>query len=280
VPEGSPEEAEPSKPSGLRLPSRIVTGLLLAGLVFGTLFTSRVAWFVVVSTAVLLAQHELYRAFTHRALRPAWKLGGAIGAALLASAFAGSSTALTFALSVSVAAALLWFLADPERSEVSERLSTTLFGVLYVPFLGAHFVLLRDLEHGPAITIAVIGLTAFYDIAAFTTGSLAGRRPFAPSVSPRKTIEGAAGATVFIFVLALFVGPFIEPFTAASAAALAAVVAVAAPLGDLAESLLKRDLGIKDMGGILPGHGGLLDRIDALLYVAAPAYWVVRAFTA
>jgi phosphatidate cytidylyltransferase len=98
----------------------------------------------------------------------------------------------------------------------------------------------------------------------------------APSVSPKKTWEGAAGATVLVFVLALALGPVLGPFTAAEAAVLAAIAAVVAPLGDLAESLVKRDLQVKDMGSLLPGHGGVFDRIDALLMVAPAAYWFVR----
>jgi phosphatidate cytidylyltransferase len=98
----------------------------------------------------------------------------------------------------------------------------------------------------------------------------------APSVSPKKSWEGALGATVFVFIAALIGGPFMPPFTLGSALAVAAVVAVASPLGDLAESLIKRDLGVKDMGTILPGHGGVLDRIDSLLLVAPVFYWLIR----
>ena len=96
-------------------------------------------------------------------------------------------------------------------------------------------------------------------------------------MSPSKTWEGAAGATVFVFVCALLIGPHLHGLDVSSSLALAAAAALLAPLGDLAESMLKRDLGTKDMGTLLPGHGGALDRIDALLFVAPAAYWLFRA---
>lgn len=267
---------EPAHRTGRNLSLAIVTGLLLAGSIFGTLFTSRVAWFFVVCAAVLLSQWELYRVLRDKGHRPAEALGLPAGAALLLGALVGGSAAVSFALTLTVIAAFLWFLVDPDRSHVADGIASTLLGALYVPFLGAHVVLMRDLPHGPALTVSYIGLVAFYDIAAFAFGVKFGKHRMAPSISPKKSWEGTIGATLFIFVLAVVVGPFIDPFTAATAGLLALVVALVAPVGDLAESLLKRDLGVKDMGTILPGHGGMLDRIDALLLVAPAAYWLMR----
>lgn len=253
-----------------------MTALLLAGLVLGTLFTARRAWVAVVIVAVLFAQWELYRALGSTGMRPAVVLGLIAGAAMLVGAHQGGTSALAFSMVMSIAAIFLWFLADPHRTDASERIGLTLLGLVYVPFLGAHVVLMRDLLHGPALTVGYIGLTAFYDIGAFAGGSVFGRHPIAPSVSPKKTWEGAAAGTLVVGVLAVTVGPLIEPFTIPIALGLAAITAVVAPMGDLAESLIKRDLGVKDMGTILPGHGGLLDRIDALLFMAPAAYWYLR----
>jgi phosphatidate cytidylyltransferase len=258
------------------LPIAVVTALILAGLIFGTLFTSRLAWFVVVAIAVLGAQSELYRAFRSRGFKPADAVGLVAGAGLLVGAYLRGTTALSFTLAMTVIATFLWFLADPQRARISENIAVTLLGVVYVPFLGAHVVLMDRFPHGAAITICYIGIVAASDIGAYAAGSFFGKHPMAPSVSPKKTWEGAAGATTLMFVLALAVGPHIAPFHLGSALAVAAVAAVVAPLGDLAESLLKRDLGVKDMGGLLPGHGGMLDRIDALLFALPGVYFYVK----
>lgn len=267
--------APPSRARGIAV--RIATGLVLAGLLLGTLFTSREGFMVLAAVAILIAQWELYRVLSSHRAPPAVALGVGVGAVMLVGAAEGGTPALAFALTMSIAATFLWFLVDPARTEAAERIALTIFGLVYVPFLGAHVILMRDLPSGPAVIVGYVGLTAFYDIGAFAGGMAFGRHPIAPRVSPKKTWEGAAAGTLTVVVLALAVGPFIGPFTWITAAGLAAITAVIAPLGDLAESLIKRDLGVKDMGTLLPGHGGLLDRIDALLFMAPAAYWYLRA---
>ncbi len=266
----------PKRRAGRNLAAAIATGLLLAGLIFGTILTSRLAWFLVVATAVLVAQHELYRAMRERAFAPAALLGSAAGLVLLLGAYSRGATALSFGLTMTVLATFLWFLAGEQRGGSGSSIAVTLFGVLYVPFLGAHVVLMRDLPFGIGITLCFIGLTAFYDIGAYASGSFFGKHLIAPEISPKKSWEGAAGATLFVLVTALIVGPLIQPWTTVGSVLMAAAVAVLAPMGDLAESLIKRDLGVKDMGSLLPGHGGVLDRIDSLLFVAPAAYWLAR----
>lgn len=231
---------------------------------------------MLVAVAVLAAQAELYRAFRARGFKPAELLGLVAGAAILIGSYSRGTAALSFGLTMTLIASFLWFVVDPGRERVAENVAVTLLGVVYVPFFGAHVILMTGLPHGTAITIGYIGIVAASDIGAYAAGSLFGKHPMAPAVSPKKSWEGAAGATLLMFVLALSVGPHIKPFTIGSALAVAAVAAAVAPLGDLAESLLKRDLGVKDMGTMLPGHGGVLDRIDSLLLVAPAVYWLVR----
>jgi phosphatidate cytidylyltransferase len=273
MPEPPPQE---KGASGRNLPVAIATGLFLAGLIFLTLFSSRPAFFVLVAVAVLTAQQELYRVMRARGVRAAELLGGAAGGLVLFAAHHRGTGALTFVLAMAVPAAVLWFLADPNRDGALEGIAATLFGIVYVPFFAAHVLLMRGLPDGAAITISYFGLVAFYDVSAYATGTFFGRHPMAPRVSPKKSWEGAAGGTAFIVLLALLAGPHIGPFTLGTALALAAVTAVVAPLGDLAESMIKRDLGVKDMGSVLPGHGGVLDRIDSMILVAPAAYWLVK----
>lgn len=267
---------EPPSRAGRNMPVAIATGLLLAAMIFLTLFTARPAFFVLVAAAVLAAQHELYRAMRTRGSRASEVLGLSAGAIMLLGAYHRGAAALTFVLALATVATVLWFAIDADGEGAPEGIASTLFGIAYVPFLGAHVVLMRNLPDGAAITISYIALAAFYDIAAFATGVFRGRHPLAPSVSPKKSWEGAIGGTAFIIAVAALVGPHIGPFTLVSAVALAGVTAFCAPLGDLAESLLKRDMSVKDMGTLLPGHGGVLDRIDALLMCGPAAYWLVR----
>lgn len=250
--------------------------MLLAGLVFLTLFTSRPAFFALAAAAILSAQRELYRALAAAGHGPAEPLGLAAGLGMLLGAYYRGPGALSFVLAMSVIATFLWFLADEQRDGAMRGIGATLLGLVWVPFLGAHVTLMRNLPDGPAITISYIGLAALYDVTAYAAGVFFGKHRMAPSVSPKKSWEGAAGATLFVVVLAALVGPHVGPFTLRTALALALVTAVVAPIGDLAESQLKRDLGIKDMGGVLPGHGGVMDRIDSLVLVAPAAYWLVR----
>lgn len=276
APEPPPEGPKP----GRNLSVAIVTGLTLAGLLFATLFTHRFAFFVLVTAAIMIALSEFYGVLAAKGYRPATPVGMVVGLAILTGAYWRGPQAVSFGLVLAVIGSFLWYLADPNRGNVIQNIAGTVFGVAYVPVLAAHVILMRDLRDGPAIVISFIGITALYDVAAYASGSLFGTHKIAPGISPSKTWEGAAGASVFVFALALVAGPHIGPFTVGSAAALAAATALVAPAGDLAESLLKRDLDVKDFGRLLPGHGGLLDRIDALLLMAPVAYWLARGLLA
>ena len=118
--------------------------------------------------------------------------------------------------------------------------------------------------------------TVAHDVGAFAVGSRLGRTPLAPSISPNKTWEGVMGASTATLIACLLIVRAIHPWNVGRAFALALVVSVVAPIGDLCESMLKRDLGVKDIGWVLPGHGGFLDRIDALLFVVPATYYLVR----
>jgi phosphatidate cytidylyltransferase len=153
--------------------------------------------------------------------------------------------------------------------------AVTLLAVLHVGVLGSFAALILGLPDGVGILIGVVLAVVANDVGALAVGQTVGRAPLAPDISPNKTLEGLLGggiASVVVSLLFLAGIGHLTPWDGRSALLLGLVVAVAAPLGDLCESMLKRDLGIKDMGGFLPGHGGVLDRFDALLF-ALPAAW-------
>ncbi|HEV2893073.1 MAG TPA: phosphatidate cytidylyltransferase, partial [Actinomycetota bacterium] len=184
-----------------------------------------------------------------------------------------------FGLLVTILAAFGWYLVDRGRTEVTRNVAATIFAVVYVPFMAAHLALVVDrADHYVGALIGYAVLVVIYDTAAYATGVTIGRHPIAPQVSPNKSWEGAIGATVTCLLAGAFLVPLWEPWTPASGLVLAAATCMVAPLGDLAESMLKRDLAVKDMGWILPGHGGVLDRVDALLFMAPVLYYVLAAF--
>jgi len=171
------------------------------------------------------------------------------------------------------------------------NIGVTLLGIVYIGVLGSFGAALLEIagrgglngDDGTGLLLAAVIVTVGYDVGAFFAGRSFGRTPLA-SVSPNKTMEGLIGgsfasflgAIVFFGVLSLF-EPFDSFGSTTDAALLGLIGAIVAPLGDLGESLIKRDLGIKDMGSVLPGHGGFLDRFDALLFVLPAVYFFAEA---
>jgi phosphatidate cytidylyltransferase len=129
-----------------------------------------------------------------------------------------------------------------------------------------------------AFLLAAVIVTVAADVASLLVGSAFGRHPLAPSISPNKTWEGLLGGAVAAVLVAVIVVHFIHPWTISKALVLGVVVAVVAPIGDISQSMIKRHLGVKDMGRLMPGHGGILDRVDGLLFVLPATYFVVKAF--
>jgi len=250
------------------LPASAVTVALI--LVGGAAFASAVA------ALGALAAVELTRAArTAPLLRAA--AGGAVGALVLA-ALTQDRAVLLGLLVAAVALVFAAGAAEPRRPGVAGAVGA---GVLAAAWIGlglAHGVLLRELPGGAGLLLAVLLGTFLGDTAAQLVGSAWGRRALAPAISAAKSVEGAAAglvvATVVCSGAALIL---VDGLAAAWALALGAAVAVAAPVGDLFESLLKRDLGIKDTGKFFGAHGGVLDRIDAVLLTVVAGYYVSLA---
>jgi phosphatidate cytidylyltransferase len=284
-------ENPPLEPAGTPVPRRaprsgrnlrlaIATGVGLAALLLGALVLSKPVFVLFVLTVVLLAVTELIQVLRARATRPAGAVIYPMSVLLLVGAYLKGPAALSFGMMLTVLAAFGWYLVDRGRTEVTRNVAATVFAVLYLPFLAAHLPLVvARAEHYVGAMIGYALLVVVYDTAAYATGATIGRHPLAPHISPNKSWEGAAGATVLTLVVGAFVLPLWEPWTLPAGLTLAAVACVVAPLGDLSESMLKRDLAVKDMGSILPGHGGMLDRIDALLFMAPALYYVLALFS-
>ncbi len=275
-------------PSGERdVPAAFLTGIVLAGLALGSLLIGKGAFAIVAGVIVLIAQGELFGAMVKAHHQPATAIGLVTGALIIAGAYEHGEAGALAMFALGVIATFLWFMATPasHRRGTLQNIGLTVMNVAYIPLLASYLIVTLAIggTDGKALVVAVIGLTFIYDTAAFLVGSVWGgsffQRPLAPNTSPKKSIEGLIGATfVTIIVSVALVPSFIDPFEGLKIEAFffAIVVAAAATFGDLAESLIKRDLGIKDMGSVLPGHGGALDRIDSLLFVAPAAFLFFR----
>lgn len=274
---GSARHSAP-RPGDRNMRVAIATGLILAVLATGLLYLGSVPFFALAAVVILIAQGEFYQAVRKAGWQPATALGLVGGGLLLAGVFLKGESAAGIVLFLTSVFCLVWYLAMEPKTDFAGNLGITMAGLAYIPLLGSFAGLLAQRPDGRGVTIATLGLVAVYDIAALWGGRKFGKIPLAPSISPNKTREGAliaAGAAVLAGIL---LAPQLGPWNRLQAALLGALVAVAAPAGDLFESLLKRDLGIKDMGRMMPGHGGALDRIDGMLFVLPVSYLLLRLF--
>ena len=239
---------------------------------------------VIITVVVLFAAAEGFAAFRTARYHPATLLGLVAILSLMIETYNKGVAALPLVLVMLVAASFVWYLArvEPGADPVA-GLSSTIFVVVWIGGFGSFAALLLDPtlfphRHGVAFLLAAVIVTVAADVASLLVGSAFGRHPLAPSVSPNKTWEGLLGGAVAAVLVAVIVVHFIHPWTISKALVLGIVVAVVAPIGDISQSMIKRHLGVKDMGRLMPGHGGILDRVDGLLFVLPATYFVVKAF--
>ena len=234
---------------------------------------------------VLVAQGELFGVLVKHHARPASLVGLVAGGLMMLGAYWRGEAATPAMFALGVVAAFLWFMTVPidQRVHVVRDLGMTVLNMAWIPLLGGYLIATLKLPDGDALVLWVIVLTFLFDTTAFLAGSISGggwiQRPLAPNVSPKKSWEGIIiGAAFTTLASAALVTSFVSVFEhrRLAAVALGLVISLAATFGDLAESLLKRDIGVKDMGTLLPGHGGVLDRIDSLLFVAPATFLLFR----
>jgi phosphatidate cytidylyltransferase len=265
--------------AGRNLWAAVGVGLALGVVVLVALYVWKPAFVAVILAAAVLGVWELTHAFAADRIRvPVVPL--AVGAAaIVVSAYAGGSEAMLVALALTVLAVMLWRAPENPKGYVRDVTAST-FAALYVPFLaGFAALMLRD-DDGADRVVVFIALVVLSDVGGYVAGVLFGRHPMAPTVSPKKSWEGLGGSALFWAAGGAATFPTLLDGAAAWQGALVGLaVMVTATLGDLGESMIKRDLGIKDMGSLLPGHGGIMDRLDSLLPAAPVAYllfsWLV-----
>lgn len=262
----------------------VITG---AGVGFLALFLFFLGpgWAMLLVTAVVtMAAVELFDVLRRSGYQPATLLGLAATLSVMYAAYEKGETALPLVLVLTTLFSFAWYLFGVVRARPTVNVAATVFGFVWVGFLGSYAALMLNAGgEGLIVLLTVILATVAADVGAYAVGSQIGRRPLAADISPNKTIEGMLGGVlVSVVVTMLFMGylPGTELWTEilnrGDLFIFAIVIALVAPIGDLAESLIKRDLGIKDTGSILPGHGGLLDRFDAMLFTLPAAYYLLK----
>lgn len=255
--------------------TRALVGLLGVPLAILVVFYDGWPLLAALTLLSVLAIHEYYR--MTRSYKPN-RLAGYVGAVLI---LIGTYTgALAGAMRGVVYLFLLAFILHAVRGlkpEMVGEMSNTFFGAVYVSVGFAHMLLLRQTNVGESLAILVLLATWTSDTVAYAVGHFYGHRPISPVISPKKTIEGTAAGFIGTIVVVLVVGKSLDWMSSAQFFVLGLTLAIAAPIGDLFESYLKRASHVKDAGTIIPGHGGILDRFDSLLFAAPAAYYVVTA---
>ena len=258
--------------------SRIVVSLVLLPLILGIVWLG--GWWLFAAALVggLIALHELYA--MGRGLRPI-VLGGYVGLLLtLLGAEAGEISWMVGGIFATVLVAFVVFGFSDARPSATAAIALTLLGVVWVGGGLAALMLLRQIpENGRLVVFTVLIAVFADDTAAYFVGRTIGRHKMAPTISPGKSWEGFVGGTVAAMAVAFFAMYDQGFLTDIEAIALGGAIAVSSTLGDLFESAIKRDLGVKDSGRVLAGHGGVLDRIDSILWAGPAAFYVVLALT-
>jgi phosphatidate cytidylyltransferase len=257
--------------AGRNLPAAIGVGVGLVAVIVASLVVWRPAFLAVLVAAILVAVVELTGALKAGRFRPPLipLLVGTV--AMEALAWTRGPTGLVVGFLITALAVLLWRLADGPEGYLHDASSGVLVA-LYVPLLAGFAVLLLVPEDGATRVLVFIATVVASDVGGYAAGVLFGKHPMAPSISPKKSWEGMVGSVLACMLVA---SPFFllgldgPPW---GGLVFGAAIAVTATIGDLGESLIKRDLGIKDMGNLLPGHGGIMDRLDSLLPAAAVSY--------
>jgi CDP-diglyceride synthetase len=261
----------------------VAVGVGLAALAIAALLIHNLAALALIAIVAGMASVELLDAMRKAGTHPAVLFGISAAVAMPLAAYARGEQAIPLVMGLTIVFGFLWYLAGADTHRPVLNLGLTMFNIFYIGGLAAFGALILTFNNGRELLLATIAIVAFSDIGAYFGGKTFGKKFFGDRIlhesSPKKTWEGvifgAVAAVVAAVVLKyLGISNFADNLT--HTILLGLLVAMMAPLGDLAESLTKRDLGVKDMGTLLPGHGGILDRVDGLLFALPAVFYLTR----
>ncbi|MFJ1971559.1 phosphatidate cytidylyltransferase [Streptomyces sp. NPDC087903] len=279
-PEPMPDASQPApapqkKSAGRDLGSAIGVGVGLGAVIVASLFVVKAVFVGVVAVAVVVGLWELTTRLEERKGIKAPLVPLALGgAAMVVSGYVRGAEGAWVAMALTALAVLVWRMTEPPEGYLKD-VTAGVFAAFYVPFLATFVAMMLRADDGAWRVLTFLLLTVVSDTGAYAVGWRFGKHKLAPRISPGKTREGLVGAVTFAMVAgALCLQFLIDDGVWWQGLVLGLAVAASATLGDLGESMIKRDLGIKDMGTLLPGHGGIMDRLDSLL-PTAPVVWLL-----
>jgi phosphatidate cytidylyltransferase len=272
--QGAGPERERSR-TGRNLPAAIGVGVVLGGLVVLTLLTVKATFLLYVGIMVAIALWEFSQALRSREINLPIVPIAVGGTAMVTLAYWAQTRWALVALALTSIGVLAWRLPGGAAGYVRD-VTAGIFTTAYLPLMATFVALMLAEPDGARRALIFAVLTACSDTGGYAAGILLGKHPLAPSISPKKTWEGVTGSLVFCLAAGAIMVPQLLDGQLWQGLVLGLAAVVAATLGDLAESMIKRDLELKDMGHLLPGHGGIMDRIDSYL-VMAPVIWLLLA---
>lgn len=266
--------------------TRMLTGFIMGTITMGCIMLGGVALFLLLAIVIFFASKEYVKILEHKGFYPSLKIMLASEALLAVITFFDRTEYVALALTLCTFAAFMWVLFRGRQPYIA-NVSTTILGFVYCGYFPLHLQLLRDISsarYNDGLGFVVMMFTAILltDIGCYYAGTRFGKHKLAPVISPNKTIEGSIGGAVCAVVGAVLVGAFISVcFVEVHwyvSVMVGLICTVFAQIGDLCESLIKRDAGVKDSGNSLPGHGGFLDRTDSFVFTIPVMFYFCKYF--
>lgn len=259
---------------------RIITGFCIGIVVCAVLWLGNPWLAIFASVIAAMGTYEFYRIVRHEHIQPLVYPGIFFSILFVIRSLIPLPQLFELLVALLILIPLIWMLFKQEKDNAFINVGWTIMGVLYIGWLVSFYISMRDLENGMSWLFLVLACTALCDIFAYAVGSKLGKHALVSSVSPGKTVEGSLGGMAASIIFAVLISVLLKlPLSIWQMLLAGIIIGFFAQIGDLVESLLKRNMKTKDAGNVLPGHGGILDRIDSHLLIAPVAYFLILLIT-
>jgi phosphatidate cytidylyltransferase len=273
---GEPADKGPGR-AGRNLPVAVAVGLAMGAILLATLYTYKPVFLGIVVVAIAIGMQEFCRALAVKGMRAPFIPLAAGSTAILILGYTDGRHAMTTAMLLTIPLLIAWRVPRGTDGLVAD-VSASLLALLYVGYLAGFAALMLAAPDGDRRVTCFVATVVASDVGGYAVGVLFGKHLLAPKISPKKSIEGLVGSTLLCALVGYVLCVTLMHTSWWQGVVFGLATVVTATLGDLGESMVKRDLGIKDMGTLIPGHGGVLDRLDSLLPTAPVAWALLAAF--